>query len=100
MFSLSSEDFPAFRLFQPRAALRGPVVRSLKDFSNSTLEGGTVFRSLVTSAGVFELTLTDFGWRGWRIVETTMSVTVVSCFCEGGRGDGLAGEADLTVLCG
>jgi len=105
VFSLSSEDFPTFRLLQPRAALRGRVVRSLKgfsplDFSNSALKGKMGFRSLVAGAGAFELTLTAFGWRGWGIVETTMSATVVSCFCVDGRGGGLAGEADLTVLCG
>jgi len=94
VFSLSSEDFPGLRLLQPRAALRvlevtrGRMVRSLKDLSpldlsNSTMKGEMGFRSLIAGAGVFELTLTDFSWRGWTIVTAVVSATV-SRFC----GDG------------
>ena len=108
VFSLSSEDFPVLRLLQPRAALRvlevtrGRMVRSLKDlspldFSNSTMKGEIGFRSLIAGAGVFELTLMDFGWSGWTIVTTVVSAAV-SCFRGDGWGDGLSGEAVLTVL--
>ena len=95
VFSLSSEDFPVLRLLQPRAALRvlevtrGRTVRSLKDFSpldlsNSTMKGEMGFRPLIAGAGVFELTFTDFGWRGLTIVATMTSVKVSFRVC----GDG------------
>ena len=92
VFSLSSEDFPALRLLQPRAALRvlevtrGRTVRPLKDFSpldfsNSTMKGEMGFRPSIAGAGVFELTLTGFGWSGRVFVATVMSAKVTSCFC-------------------
>ena len=106
VFSLSSEDFPPLRLLQPRAALRvlevtrGRMVRSLKDlsplhFSNSTTKGEMGFKFLIAGAGVFEFTLTDFGWRGFEIV-----ATVSSRFFGDGQGEDLSGEAGLMFLCG
>ena len=91
VFSLSSEDFPGLRLLQPRAALRvlevtrGRMVRSLKDlspldFSNSTMKGEMGFRFFIAGAGVFELTLTGFGWSGCTMVTAVVSAAV-SRFC-------------------
>ena len=94
MAAVSSEDFPALRLLQPRAALgvlevtRGRTACSLKDlspldFSNSAIKGETGLRSSIASTGVFELMLTDSGWSGWMAVTTAVSATVPR-FC----GDG------------
>lgn len=109
VFSLSSEDFPVARLLQPRAALRvlegtrGRMVRSLKDLSplhlsKSTAKGEIGFRFLMAGAGVFELTLVDFCLSGWAIVATVTSAAVSFNFCGDGWGDGLSGEAALTIL--
>lgn len=104
VFSLSSEDFPALRLLQPRAALRvleatrGRIVRSLKDlsplhFSKSTAKGEMGLKFFMAGTGAFGLV--DFGWSGWVVMQAMGS----SAFCGDGWDD-FSGEAGLTVRCG